>query len=135
MKNTCDKLEIKSHTRDKIAENWIFFFINGIPAFCAWFYISQEDRTLRKQYFHFFHIEWDMIVVNSFHFEFESNGILFGSKSKGKLAPIIKKLVTIILTFSAWFVVILHQPGGSYKVCLELYFMQTLTLITAIKQG
>jgi len=39
------------------------------------------------------HIEWDMIVVlfiydrDSFPFDFEPNGIPFGSKSKRKLSP------------------------------------------------
>ena len=33
-----------------------------------------------------FHIESDMIVVTVFPFDFEPNGIPFGSKSKGKLS-------------------------------------------------
>jgi len=34
-----------------------------------------------------FQIEWNMIVVTVFHFDFEPIRIPFGSKSKGKLSP------------------------------------------------
>ena len=52
---------------------------------------------IEKLYFHYmflfhyitisFQIEWDMIVVTVFLLNFERNGFIFCSKSKGRLSP------------------------------------------------
>ena len=63
----------------------------------AWYPIAWEDvgsAQIFPTFMHWendisisFHIEWDIIVVTRFPFDFEPNGIPFGSKSKGKLSP------------------------------------------------
>ena len=50
-------------------------------------YNIYEDVTLKKLYFHFLSNWMGYDRGDSFPFDFEPNGILFGSKSKGNLSP------------------------------------------------
>ena len=45
-------------------------------------------HTLRKLYFHFLSLWMGYVHGDSFPFNFEPNGIVFSSKSKGKLSPL-----------------------------------------------
>ena len=59
-----------------------------------WALMMPREASLTNSYIHWenyysisFQIEWDMIVCDSFPFDFAPNGNLFGTKSEGKLSP------------------------------------------------